>query len=225
MPDRARLPRPTADRLSLYLRELERLTAIDVLTVKSQELGAATGATDAQVRKDLGFIGHGGQRGIGYGVHALVAAIRILIGVHEPWRAALVGAGNIGRALGAYRHFHEEGFEIVAVFDSSPAVIGRKVAGLSVRPMSELALTIARERVGIGIIAVPPDGAQEVADALVAAGIRGILNFAPLRLEVGEEVPTVDVDFRSALERLVLEVSQRVSVPPARRVRGRRGVA
>lgn len=95
------------------------------------------GAADAQVRKDLGIIGHSGVPGIGYRVGALAEAIREVIGVHKQWRAALVGAGNIGRALAAYRSFHQQGFEIVAVFDASAAVVGRTVAQLRVRPMSD----------------------------------------------------------------------------------------
>jgi redox-sensing transcriptional repressor len=120
-----------------------------------------------------------------------------------------VGAGNIGRALAAYRSFHQQGFEIVAVFDASAAVVGRTVAQLRVRPMSDLAATVTREDIGIGIIAVPPESAQEVADDLVEAGVRGILNFAPRLLSVGDRVSMVNVDFRSALEHLVHDVSQR----------------
>ena len=209
MPGRGRVPPPTAHRLSLYLRELERLSSADRPTVSSRQLGSAVGAADSQVRRDLGIIGHVGHPGIGYRVPALAAAIRGAIGVDARWRAALVGAGNIGRALASYRRFHEEGFEIAAVFDSASTVVGRKVAGLTVQPMAELAGTVARGDIGIGIIAVPPEEAQAVADALVSAGIRGILNFAPRRLRAADRVPTVDVDFRSALERLVLEVSQR----------------
>jgi redox-sensing transcriptional repressor len=216
MPGRTRVPRPTVDRLSLYLRELERLETQDRGTVSSRHLGTAAGASEAQVRKDLGIIGHTGQSGIGYSVPLLAEAIRQVIGVHRQWRAALVGAGNVGRALAAYRRFREEGFEIVAIFDEDAAVVGRTVAGMEVLPMTELAGTVKRESVGIGIITVPPDSAQQVADALVDAGVQGILTFAPRRLRVAERVPTVDVDFRSALERLVLEISER-QAPPARR--------
>jgi redox-sensing transcriptional repressor len=186
MPGRTRVPRPTVDRLSLYLRELERLEAQDRGTVSSRQLGTAAGAAEAQVRKDLGIIGHAGQAGIGYSVPLLAEAIRQVIGVHRQWRAALVGAGNVGRALAAYRRFREEGFEIVAVFDEDAAVVGRTVAGMEVLPMNELAGTVKRESVGIGIIAVPPDSAQQVADVLVDAGVQGILNFAPRRLRVAE---------------------------------------
>jgi redox-sensing transcriptional repressor len=216
MPGRTRVPRPTVDRLSLYLRELERLETQDRGTVSSRQLGTAAGAAEAQVRKDLGIIGHAGQAGIGYSVPLLAEAIRQVIGVHRQWRAALVGAGNVGRALAAYRRFREEGFEIVAVFDEDEAVVGRSVAGMEVLPMTDLAGTVKRESVGIGIIAVPPDSAQQVADALVDAGVQGILNFAPRRLRVADRVATVDVDFRSALERLVMEISER-QAPPARR--------
>ena len=209
MPVHARVPRPTAQRLSLYLRELERIDAMEQLTVSSRQLGESVGAADAQVRKDLGIIGHSGIPGIGYRVGALAEAIREVIGVHKRWRAALVGAGNIGRALAAYRSFHQQGFEIVAVFDASAAVVGRTVAQLRVRPMSDLAATVAREDIGIGIIAVPPECAQEVADDLIEAGVRGILNFAPRLLSVGDRVSMVNVDFRSALEHLVHDVSQR----------------
>lgn len=223
MPDRPRVPRPTAQRLSLYLREAERLAAADRQTVSSRQLGAATGAGDAQVRRDLGLIGHVGQPGIGYRVEALAAAIREAMGVHRRWRAVLVGTGNIGRALAAYGRFREEGFEIVALFDASPAVVGRRIAGLAVLPMDELGDAVLRSQAEIGIIAVPPEAAQPVADALVKAGVRGILNFAPRRLRVGDAVPTVDVDFRSALERLVLDVSQRELAPRPPSAGRRRG--
>ncbi len=196
-------------RLSIYLRELERLASQDRATVSSRHLGTASGATDAQVRKDLGFIGHAGQPGVGYVIEDLIGAIREAIGVHRAWRAAIVGAGNIGRALTAYRRFQEEGFVIAAVFDQSSAVVGRQVAGMPVQPMEAMPRAIRDGAIDIGIIAVPPEQAQRVADALVAAGVRGILNFAPTRLQVADRVATVDVDFRAALERLAMEVSER----------------
>lgn len=196
-------------RLSIYLRELERLASQDRATVSSRHLGTASGATDAQVRKDLGFIGYAGQPGVGYVIEDLIEAIREAIGVHRAWRAAIVGAGNIGRALTAYRRFQEEGFVIAAVFDQSSAVVGRQVAGMPVQPMEAMPRAIRDGAIDIGIIAVPPEQAQRVADALVAAGVRGILNFAPTRLQVADRVATVDVDFRAALERLAMEVSER----------------
>ena len=206
-----RVPRPTAERLSLYLREAERCATDGRATVSSRELGIAAGASDAQVRKDLGVIGATGHPGIGYHASALADAIRDRLGVRETWRAALVGAGNIGRALAAYDRLGQEGFEIVAILDRAPAVIGKVVGRLEVLPIAALAETVRRNAIGIGVIAVPPDEAQAVAEALVAAGVRGILNFAPRRLEVQDRVPVVDVDFRAALERLVLAVSDRTA--------------
>ena len=203
------MPRPTVQRLSLYLRELERLAAQGRATVSSRHLGASSGATDAQVRKDLGFIGHAGQPGVGYAIDDLIGAVREAIGVHRAWRAAIVGAGNVGRALVAYRRFQEEGFVIAAVFDQSPTVVGRQVAGMLVQAMEAMPRAVRDGAIDIGIIAVPPEQAQSVANALVAAGVRGILNFAPTRLQVADRVATVDVDFRSALERLAMEVSER----------------
>ena len=208
MPGRSRIPKPTAQRMSLYLRELEQRAAEGRRTVSSRQLGSAAGTTDAQVRKDLGSVAHVGRPGVGYEIASLTEAIRSLIGVVQPWRAAIVGAGNIGRALAAYRRFHDHGFEIAAIFDQQPGVVGARISGLQVRGMRDLKDVIARERIRIGIIAVPPEAAQDVAQALVAAGVRGILNFAPRRLSVPEGVPTVDVDFRSALERLAFEVSE-----------------
>ena len=219
-----RVPRPTAERLSLYLREAEQRGADGRGTVSSRELGAAAGASDAQVRKDLGVVGASGQPGVGYDVAALADAIRGTLGVREAWRAVLVGAGNIGRALAAYERFGQEGFEIAAILDRAPALVGRTVGRLEVLPMSALAEVVRREGAGIGVIAVPPDQAQQVADALVAAGVRGILNFAPRRLEVSGGVPVVDVDFRSALERLVLAASGRIAGrTPGAAPRRRRG--
>lgn len=209
MDTRARLPRPTVERLSLYLRELERDGPDDAPTVSSRQLGLAAGANDAQVRKDLGFVGVAGRPGIGYARGPAADAIRRAIGMHRPWRAVLVGAGNIGRALAAYGRFREEGFVIVAIIDRAPAIVGRQVAGIEVRRMDQLARAVRSEGVDIGIIAVPGEEAQGVADALVAAGVRGVLNFAPTRLRVDERVPVVEVDFRAALERLAAEVSQR----------------
>ena len=216
MPGKARVPRPTAERLSVYLRETERRAAAGQLKVSSRELGAAAGASDAQVRKDLAVLGSLGQPGVGYDAEGLVGAIRGVIGVHERWRAVLVGAGNIGRALASYRRLADEGFEIAAILDRAPSVVGRTVAGFEVLPMSSLPDVVRRQSIGIGVIAVPREAAQEVADALVAAGVRGILNFAPQRLEVADRVPVVDVDFRSALERLALAVSERAPEPRGR---------
>jgi redox-sensing transcriptional repressor len=137
-PQRGRIPRPTVKRLSLYLRELEAQADADQQTISSKQLGAALGLTDAQVRKDLAYFGQFGHPGIGYRVGELTARLRQILRADRTWHAAVVGAGNIGRALMAYQRFHRKGFEIVAVFDSDPGVVGQTVVGHRVRSMADL---------------------------------------------------------------------------------------
>jgi redox-sensing transcriptional repressor len=150
---------------------------------------------------------------VGYRLEALHALLRSAMGLEHRWPAVLVGAGNIGRALLAYPRFTEEGFEIVAVFDRASAVSGRKVAGHVVQPMSALAEGVRRSGARLGIVAVPPNEAQSVAEALVRAGVRGILNFAPTPLRLASTVPVVAVDFTEALERLAFEITSRAAGP------------
>lgn len=207
VPNRKAIPRPAARRLSLYLRELaSRLESGDE-TVSSKALGRTLGLTDAQVRKDLALFGQFGHPGRGYAIAELVESLRRIMGRDRSWRACLVGAGNIGRALASYDRFKREGFEIVAVFDASPGVVGKDVGGKKVRPISELPKVVAAEQITLGVIAVPRDAAQQVADTMVAAGIRGILNFAPRRIEVREGIAIVSVDFTVALEQLAFQIA------------------
>ncbi|MFZ4698244.1 MAG: redox-sensing transcriptional repressor Rex, partial [Phycisphaerales bacterium] len=209
MPERNRISKPAARRLSQYLRTLQARLDGDASTtrVSSRELGEQAGVADAQVRKDLASFGAGGQPGVGYQVRALHDGLRRALGLDKPWRAVLVGAGNIGRALLAYPRFGEEGFDLVAVFDRASAVVGRRVAGHAVQPMSNLQEAVRRSGAQLGIVAVPPDEAQDVADALVRAGIQGVLNFAPRALRLPAHVAVVAVDFTEALERLAFEAS------------------
>jgi redox-sensing transcriptional repressor len=206
-PQRGRIPRPTVKRLSLYLRELEARADADQQTISSKQLGAALGLTDAQVRKDLAYFGQFGHPGIGYRVGELTARLRQILRADRTWNAAVVGAGNIGRALMAYQQFHRKGFEVAAVFDSDPGVIGQMVAGHRVRSMEDLPQLIAQRDIKIGIVTVPADAAQQVADALIEAGVMGILNFAPVRLDVRDAVSVTSVDFSVALEQLAFQVS------------------
>lgn len=207
MPHRRDIPKPAARRLSLYLRELSSRLEQGEETVNSKALGLSLGLTDAQVRKDLAIFGQLGHPGRGYRVADLIASLRRIMGRDRAWTACVVGAGNIGRALVSYDRFRKEGFSIVAVFDGSAAMVGREVGDLKVRPMSELAKAVAAEGIELGIIAVPRDAAQQVADALVAAGIKGILNFAPRRIVVRDGISIVSVDFTVALEQLAFQVA------------------
>jgi redox-sensing transcriptional repressor len=192
----------------LYLRELEARRAEGQFTVRSRQLGDSLGLTDAQVRKDLGHLGQFGQAGVGYRIDTLLARIRELVGVDRGWSALLVGVGNIGRALLSYRRFEQEGFRVVAAFDSASRKVGSRVGEVEVLPLKLLPQVVAEHGVRLGIIATPADAAQEVADRLVAAGIEGILNFSPRRLEVDPSVAVSTVDLTVSLAGLALQVLQ-----------------
>jgi redox-sensing transcriptional repressor len=199
------IPRPTVRRLSLYLRELEG--SVTSATVSSRQLAESLGLTDAQVRKDLAYFGQFGQPGIGYRHAELVPALRQILGTDRTWPTAVIGAGNLGRAVTSYARLGPKGFEVVAVFDTNPAVVGELVGDLAVQPMAELRDTITRHGIEVAMLAVPGDAADTVAAALAEAGIRGILNFAPVRLSVPEGISVVSVDLTVALEQLAYKLS------------------
>jgi redox-sensing transcriptional repressor len=208
VPNRRNIPKPAARRLSLYLRELSSRLEAGEETVSSKAIGRSLGLTDAQVRKDLALFGQFGHPGRGYAVNELVTSLRRIMGRDREWRACLVGAGNIGRALISYDRFRREGFRIAAVFDADPAAAGKEAGGgLKIRKMSDLPTVVAEEGITIGVIAVPREAAQQVADALVAAGIKGILNFAPRRIEVREGIAIMSVDFTVALEQIAFQIA------------------
>ena len=207
MPSRTRSPKPTAQRLSLYLRALELHMGAGERTVSSGALGQGLGLPGAQVRKDLAYFGQFGQPGVGYSVEALSTQLRRIMGTDRHWPMGLVGVGNIGRALLAYRRFHQEGFKFVAAFDHSPEVVGQEAGSLRVLGMESLRAEVRAKGIRIGVIATPGDAAQTVADQLVAAGVSGILNFAPRRLRVPVSVRVGTVDFTVALEQLAFGLS------------------
>lgn len=202
-----KIPRPTVKRLSLYLRELGALLATGRSTISSKQLGSVLGLTDAQVRKDLAFFGQFGHPGVGYEVAKLHAHLRTILGRDRVWNAALVGAGNIGRALLAYDRFDEQDFHIAAVFDGESSCVGKSYGGRVVHPMEDLKRLVGEHEIKLGIVAVPGESAQAVADLLIESGITGILNFAPRRLDVHNAVSITSVDFTLALERLAFQVS------------------
>jgi redox-sensing transcriptional repressor len=205
--------RASVGRLSLYLRRLEAFLRQGALKVSSGQLGEALGITDAQVRKDLACLGHLGQPGIGYPVRDLVAAIRRVLGIDRDWPVALVGVGNLARALLRYRGFSQRGFRIVALFDADAAKVGQVIDGLEVHSVASMAPVIAATGVELAVIAVPSEAAQGVADALVAAGVRGVLNFAPVVLRLPPQVSVVSVDLTVQLEQLAFLVQMSGSEP------------
>jgi redox-sensing transcriptional repressor len=190
------------ERFSLYLREAEGLGARDIVTVSSQELGDALGLTPAQVRKDLGTVGPLGARGVGYRVDLVISALRRALGTDRGWPTALVGVGHLGSALVRHRGFQAQGFHFVAAFDRDPEVVGDRIDGLLVQPVAEMVETVRERDVRIAMLAVPAEHAQTVTDDLVRAGVKGILNFAAVGLEVPRDVEVVSVDLGFFLEQL-----------------------
>ena len=174
--------------------------------VSSVQLGQALGVSDAQVRKDLATLGNLGHPGVGYRPQELIGAIRQALGLNREWSVALVGVGNLARALLRYRGFQQQGFRIVALFDADPAKVGQCIDGLEIHSPDQMSSVIARTGAELGLLAVPSETAQTVAEGLVAAGIRGILNFAPAVLRLPESVKLVSVDLAAQLEQLAFLV-------------------
>ena len=197
----------TVRRLSLYLRFLEEFEARGLKTISSDELAARGGTTSAQVRKDLSFFGSFGKRGLGYSVPELTARLRQILGLQREWRVIIIGAGKIGAALAQYQGFRQRGFRVAAVFDSDPAKIGKTLDGFVIRSVTELERVMAQEHPDIAVITVPAEGAQQVADRVIDAGIRAIMNFAPLQLHVPETVALKTVNMALELEGLSFALS------------------
>ncbi|HEY3391727.1 MAG TPA: redox-sensing transcriptional repressor Rex [Lacipirellulaceae bacterium] len=203
------VPNVVVSRLSLYLRELQRLVHDGRTTISSSQLGKALGFTDAQVRKDLAYFGHFGHPGVGYRCDELVGEIRRILGTDRQWTVTMVGVGNLGRALLRYKGFGSKGFRIVAAFDADPRVVGAKVEGIPVYSQQRLVEVVRQLRIQLGMITVPAPQAQQVADQLVSAGIEGIVNFAPVTLSLPAEVGLVGVDLTTELEQLAFAVANR----------------
>jgi redox-sensing transcriptional repressor len=201
------IPNPAVRRLSLYLRQLESFQRKERRTISSKQLGESLGLTDAQVRKDLAYFGQFGHPGIGYRVDELIAQVKRILGTDRTWNIMLVGAGNIGRALSSYKGFMAKGFRLVAVFDNDPGKVGRRLGPFTIQPLGEIPATVQKQSIRLAILAVPADAAQEVADQLVAAGVRGILNFAPVSISVPPEVAMNAVDVAVQLEQLSFQVN------------------
>ncbi|NQW04781.1 MAG: redox-sensing transcriptional repressor Rex [Acidobacteria bacterium] len=193
----------TASRLSVYLRCLNALDAAGVKSVSSKTLAEQFHLNAAQIRKDLAYFGEFGVRGVGYYVRELKRHLRVILGLDRTVRVAVVGAGNLGLALADYPGFRQEGFEIVAMFDSERGKVGRKSrTGVRIIEMGEFRKVVKRERIDIAVLAVPASAAQEVVNVAVAAGIRALLNFSPGALKVPPGVKLKNVDLTVSLESL-----------------------
>jgi redox-sensing transcriptional repressor len=203
------VPPATVARLPGYVRALSALSAEGIVTTSSDELAAGAGVSPAQLRKDLSFLGTYGRRGVGYDVLHLSEQISVVLGLTTQRRVVIVGIGNLGHALASYSVFAERGFAVVALVDADPAVVGTTVGGLVVQPVATLGDVVGAAQATIGIIATPAAAAQDVCDALVGAGVVGILTFAPRALRVPEHVDLRAVDVASELQILAFHDRRR----------------
>ena len=208
---RVGVPEATIARLPVYHRALTGLVERGTATVSSDELAAAAGVNSAKLRKDLSLLGTYGTRGVGYDVEHLLVQIGRELGLSQEWPVVIVGVGNLGHALANYGGFASRGFRLVGLLDSDPNRTGEVVAGVAVRPVSDLAAVAAAEQVAIGVIATPATAAQQVCDVLVAAGVRSILNFAPAVLSVPDGVDVRKVDLASELQILAYHELRKVT--------------
>lgn len=194
------VPDVVVRRLTQYYYALRDCRERGLEIVSSQHLGEMLNVTAAQIRKDLSFFGGFGRQGIGYNVETLLEHIQRILGLQKEWSVALVGLGNLGRALLHYQGFSQEGFNIVALFDSDARKVGTNAGGLAIRDDREIRQVLPALGIRIAILALPPDKAQEVADMLVAAGVKALLNYAPVTLKVPEDVWVRQMDPLVALQ-------------------------
>ena len=208
---RREIPQASVARLPGYLRALTSLARGGIASVSSEELASAAGVSSAMLRKDLSHLGSYGVRGVGYDVERLASEITSVLGLTQDWPVAIVGMGNLGRALAAYRGFAERGFRVIALLDGDPRLVGEAVAGQSIRPMEDLPGLVVDDGLAIGVIATSTEGAQQACDDLVAAGVRSVLTFAPSVLSVPDGVVVRKVDLSTELQILAFH-GQKVAV-------------
>jgi redox-sensing transcriptional repressor len=210
MPKTTKISESAVRRLSLYLRLLQEVQEGGAETISSDDLAGRAGTTSAQVRKDLSLFGSFGKRGLGYSIPELLRELREILGLGRSWKVALVGAGKLGSALSGYRDFERRGFHIHAVFDADPEKVGQKWGGdVLVRPDEEMEEVLRGEGIEMAIVTVPAEAAQSVVDRVVRAGVRAILNFAPVRVRTPQNVALRNVDMTLELEGLSFALTGR----------------
>lgn len=202
------IPRATIQRLAVYIQVLEALARDGVEVVSSNPLAEACGVNGSQVRKDLAYFGEFGVRGVGYNVKELINSIVRALGVDREWKMALVGVGNLGRALLNHGDFRARGFNIVGIYDCDPFKIGEVMHGLEVRCTDDLETQARELGIEIGVITTPPERAQRAAQHIIDAGITSIINFAPARIRAPENVHVEYVDFFHHLYALAFDKMQ-----------------
>jgi len=208
---RKNIPSITINRLSIYHRCLEKLIEnIDKKKPKyisSSEIAEMTGINSAQIRKDLAYFGEFGKRGIGYPVIDLGKELKKILGLDKKWSVIIAGAGNLGKALVKYKGFQKKGFIIKGIFDNNPLKIGKRLDHIFIHDIKEIEKFIQAENINIGILVVPADSAQEVADKMVAGGIKAILNFAPIHIVLPPKIKIHNVDLSIEFEGLTYYLS------------------
>ena len=196
-----RIPDETVRRLPVYLRGLMFLQESGHESISSSKLGEFVGVHSWQIRKDFSYFGEFGVRGVGYEIKKLIGEIKEILKLNVVQKAALVGAGNLGSAILSYPGFEVYGFEVALAFDNSPKKIGKKIKNIEIMDVSRLDM-LKKENIKLGIIAVPRSAAQEIADALVKAGVTGILNFSPCYITVPKKVKVITIDIAGYLARM-----------------------
>ena len=203
-------------RLPKYYRYLELIGDKGIIRVSSQELSKTTGLTASQIRQDLNHFGAFGQQGYGYNVEELKIELEKIMGVDKPYNVVIIGFGNIGSALLNYSGFKKKGFKVVGIFDNSPEIIGNKANDVVIKDVSELEEVVTREKVDIAILAIPAIPAQEITDKLVACGIKGIWNFAPIDLKLPRNVVLENVHLDGSLLTLTYYMNSLKDYPGVR---------
>jgi len=196
------IPDIVIGRLPIYLRALTRLMNEGHEVTSSHELGRRLGISSAQIRKDLSHFGGFGKQGTGYQITYLIDQLRQVLKVNREWEVAVVGAGDLRSALAHDRGFSDRGFRIACIFDNSPQKVGKQISTFTVQPLNELSNTVEEHNIRIAMIAVPAEKAQEVADLLIQAGVRAILNYAPMNLNVPPDVRVQYIDPVVQLQRM-----------------------
>jgi redox-sensing transcriptional repressor len=211
------VPAATVARLPYYLRALRDLASRGVTTTSSSELAERSGVGSAQLRKDLSYLGSFGTRGVGYDVDSLSAYISAALGLESEHRLAIVGVGNLGHALANYSGYAARGFQVVALLDADPNVVGTRAAGIEVEHVDTLEDVIAERGVSMVVLATPATVAQDVAERVVACGVREILSFAPVALHLPDDVVVRSVDVAGELQILAFHAAARAATSKARR--------
>ncbi|MSP21587.1 MAG: redox-sensing transcriptional repressor Rex [Dehalococcoidia bacterium] len=205
------IPEVVIDRLPVYYRLLSRMREEGETVVSSHELGDALGITPAQIRKDLSYFGRFGKQGRGYSVDRLAEELGQILGLTRTWTLVLIGMGRLGQAIASYRGFDTQSMNIAATFDADPAIIGTNVNGDPVRDVRNLERDLKDLQVDIGVVAVPAERAQAVIDQLVHAGIRALLNYAPVAVQVPEGVEVRQVDPVLQLQSMTYHLTRRLN--------------